>query len=556
MTRAEEGPVRRQDSQPGPGEETVRLPVTPPEQTQTIRLPSFFPAPAAPRKPQSAPPAPQEQRPGPPPERKRRRGLLATVIVVVLLLAGVAAGAAIVRPGPVEDWLAGASTAAPPEAAAEASEPPPAPVLVASAADAPAPIPARVKAALDPVVAAAGLGGSLNISVVDAASGEQLYSRGPEVPTVPASTTKLVTAAAVLTSRGPAYRIPTRAVAGAKPGEVVIIGGGDPTLSAGPSGTYPGAARLDQLAKQVTAALGGTAPTRVIVDSTLFPGPAFEPSWDPDVPTGGFGAATTALMTNGARINPKITHGYAERYAQPDLAAGQAFARALGLKASAVARGKAPADAAGATATPGVGATQAAAGTAPAPGTELGKVESPPILRLVEIMLVDSDNVVAESLARQVALAKGHPASYAGGAAATKAVIGDLGLPAAEVALSDGSGLSRDNRLTPTILTDVLRVAVDTSRPELAGLMAGLPVAAWSGTLRERYHGPAGAGAGVVRAKTGTLAGVNAISGVVTTADGRLLTFAVLADKVPVGKERAESGLDKITTTLAKCGCS
>jgi serine-type D-Ala-D-Ala carboxypeptidase/endopeptidase (penicillin-binding protein 4) len=67
MTRAEEGPVRRQDSQPGPGEETVRLPVTPPEQTQTIRLPSFFPAPAAPRKPQSAPPAPQEQRPGPPP---------------------------------------------------------------------------------------------------------------------------------------------------------------------------------------------------------------------------------------------------------------------------------------------------------------------------------------------------------------------------------------------------------------------------------------------------------------------------------------------------------
>jgi D-alanyl-D-alanine carboxypeptidase/D-alanyl-D-alanine-endopeptidase (penicillin-binding protein 4) len=296
----------------------------------------------------------------------------------------------------------------------------------------------------------------------------------------------------------------------------------------------------------------------VIVDSTLFPGPAFEPSWDPDVPTGGFGAATTALMINGARINPKITHGYAERYAQPDLAAGQAFARALGLKASAVTRGKAPADAA-ATATPSAEATQAAGGAAPAPGTELGKVESPPILRLVEIMLVDSDNVLAESLARQVALAKDLPASYAGGGAATKAVLADLGLPAAEVALSDGSGLSRKNRLTPTVLTDVLRLAASGEHPELASLVAGLPVAAWSGTLRERYRSPAAgnrAGAGVVRAKTGTLGGVNAISGVVTTADGRLLAFAVLADKVPVGKDRAEAGLDKITTTLAGCGCA
>ncbi|WP_232072767.1 D-alanyl-D-alanine carboxypeptidase/D-alanyl-D-alanine endopeptidase [Phytohabitans flavus] len=481
---------------------------------------------------------------------------MAAFIVVVLLLAGLVAGAAIVRPGPVDGWMGGTGGEPTPSlAAAEPPEPPPSPVLVASATDQPAPTAAGVKAALDPVVAAAGLGSSVNISVVDAATGDQLYSRGPDVATVPASTTKLATAAAVLSARGPAYRIPTRVVAGAKPGEVVIIGGGDATLAAGASGTYPGAARLDQLAKQVKAALGGAAPTRVVVDSTLFPGPAFEPSWDPDVPTGGFGAAMTALMINGARVNPKITHGYAERYPQPDLVAGQAFARALGLKASAVARGKAPTDAAaGASAPP-----SAAAGSAPAPGTELGKVESPPVLRLVEIMLVDSDNVVAESLARQVALAKDQPASFAGGAAATKAVLADLGLPAAEITLSDGSGLSRKNRLTPSVLTDVLRLAAGDQHPELAGLMAGLPVAAWSGTLRERYRSPAAknvAGAGVVRAKTGTLTGINAISGVVTTADGRLLAFAVLADKVTAGADRAETGLDKITATLAGCGCA
>jgi serine-type D-Ala-D-Ala carboxypeptidase/endopeptidase (penicillin-binding protein 4) len=222
-----------------------------------------------------------------------------------------------------------------------------------------------------------------------------------------------------------------------------------------------------------------------------------------------------------------------------------------------VSRGKAPAGATGASATPTGEASPA--GSAPAPGTELGKVESLPILRLVEIMLVESDNVVAELLARQTALAKDQPASYAGGAAAAKAVLADLGLPAAEIALSDGSGLSRKNRLTASILTDLLRLAASGAHPQLAPLVAGLPVAAWSGTLRERYRGPAvdsRAGAGVVRAKTGTLGGVNAISGVVTTADGRLLAFAVLADKVTAGKDRAEAGLDKITTTLAKCGCS
>lgn len=544
----------RQDSQHGPGEETVRLPVTPPEQTQTIRLPSFFPPPAPPRKPEAGEPPPL---PGPEPERKGRRGLVA-FIVVVLLLAGLVAGVAIVRPGPVDDWLGGERGEATPTPAVTTPEAPPSPVLVAAEADAPAPTPEGVKAVLDPIVAAAGLGGNVNISVVDAVSGDQLYERGPDTPTTPASTTKLITAAAVLAARGPAHRIPTRVVAGEQPGEVVIVGGGDPTLSAGATGTYPGAARLDDLAKQVKEALGGTAPTRVIVDATLFSGPPFEPSWDPDVPTGGFGAATTALMINGARVNPKITHGYAERHAQPDLVAGQAFARALGLKASAVARGKAPEGAAAGTVpaeTPSAGATPAGA---PAPGTELGKVESPPILRLVEIMLVDSDNVVAEMLARQVALAKGQPASYAGAGAATKAVLEELGLPAAEVELSDGSGLSRKNRLTPTILTDVLRLAADGEHPQLAGLVAGLPVGGWSGTLRDRYRSPAAAnqaGAGVVRAKTGTLNGVNSISGMLTTADGRLLAFAVLADKVTVGKDRAEAGLDKITTALAGCGC-
>ena len=106
-------------------------------------------------------------------------------------------------------------------------------------------------------------------------------------------------------------------------------------------------------------------------------------------------------MTDGARGSgrgPKTfaaSHGAAERYARPDLAAGRAFARLLGLPAdSAVGQGAAPA------------AGGAAAAGAPAPGTELGQVESPPMIRLVDMMLTDSDNVIAEALARQVALAR------------------------------------------------------------------------------------------------------------------------------------------------------
>nr|WP_236647984.1 D-alanyl-D-alanine carboxypeptidase/D-alanyl-D-alanine-endopeptidase [Micromonospora sp. 4G51] len=495
----------------------------------------------------AAPPAAPE----PPPARRRRRlplAVLATVLVVVLA----AVGLAVVRPGPVAGWLGGETAAT--SASAQPPEPDPAAVLAGPDANAPIPSADGVRAALDPLVRAAALGDRVNVSVADVTTGNALYGAGQDAPTVPASVTKLATAVTVLAARGPAYRIPTRAVAGATPGEVVIVGGGDPTLAVDKNGFYPGAARLDDLAAQVRKALGGTAPTKVTVDSSLFSGPVYEPGWDADIPTGGFGAAITALMTDGARRDPEearrnseATNHAAERVPQPDLMAGRQFARLLGLSGDAdVKRGKAPA-ASGASAAAG----------APTPGTELGKVESLPMVRLVDIMISDSDNVIAETLARQVALARNKPASFAGGAAATDAVIGELGLPADEISLADGSGLSRTNRISPSLLTDLITLAGNGSHPELAAIFGGLPVGGWSGTLDERYQAAVTkAGAGVVRAKTGTLTGVNAIAGLVTTADGRLLTFAVLTDQAPPDTlDATRQALDRITSALAGCGC-
>lgn len=529
------GPVGRADPRP-----YSAAPVSWPGHDASGGIPVSPPVPPA----GSAPPPP----PPPAPPRRSRSRLLAVLAAVLVIVVAVA-GLAVLRPGPLAGWLGG--DGAGPSAGARTAEPAPAEVLAGADPNAPAPTPDGVRAALEPLVAAAALGERVNVSVEDVATGKVLYGRGQDTPTVPASVTKLATGVAVLAARGPAYRIPTRAVAGPNPGEVVLVGGGDPTLAVDRNGFYPGAARLDDLAAQVRKALGGTAPTKVIVDSSLFTGEVYGPGWDADIPTGGFGAAITALTTDGARRDPEAarktfddTHGAAERVPQPDLTAGRQFAKLLGLTddAAEVKRGAAP---------------TASGAAAPAPGTELGKVESLPMVRLVDIMISDSDNVIAEYMARQVALAKGKPASFAGGAAATDQVLGELGLPAAEIDLADGSGLSRTNRISPSLLTDLITLAGNGSHPELAAIFGGLPVGGWSGTLGDRYQeSGTKAGAGVVRAKTGTLTGVNAIAGLVTTADGRLLTFAVLTDRAPAGTlDATREALDRISSALAGCGC-
>src|SRR5262249_18047437 len=98
------------------------------------------------------------------------------------------------------------------------------------------------------------LGPRGSATVIDLATGSTLYDANGSRPAAPASTTKLTTAVAVLASYPADHRFRTRVVAGARPGQVVLVGGGDPTLSAAPAGTpstYPGAARLAGLAAAV-----------------------------------------------------------------------------------------------------------------------------------------------------------------------------------------------------------------------------------------------------------------------------------------------------------------
>ncbi|WP_328463066.1 D-alanyl-D-alanine carboxypeptidase/D-alanyl-D-alanine-endopeptidase [Actinoplanes sp. NBC_00393] len=482
---------------------------------------------------------------------RRSRTKLVSALAVLMLLALVAAVGLVVRPGPVDEWLGATPTTAP-TSVPITPEPSPTPVLVAAEAAGVTPDTAAVKAALDPLVGAAALGSTVHVSVLDVASETVLYQRNADRMVTPASTTKVLTAATALAARGPAYRFQTRVVAGANPGEVVIIGGGDVTLGVNAKRLFPGAARLDKLAEQVKKALGGTKPTKVLVDTSLFSGPETAPGWGSGDIGAGQVARIQALMTNGGRVQPVHNDfGGDPRFADPALAAGKAFAKFLGV--TAVGRGKAPAAAAGVT--PSAGASLEA-GAGLAAGTELGMVESPPLVQVVEWMLQMSDNVLAEAIGRQVALAAGQPASFAGAAGAMSAKLTELGLPADEADLYDASGLSTRNNISPDLLVQTLSLAAGGEQAALSNMFNGLPVAGWSGTMRTRFVTPSPnqSAQGIVRAKTGTLSGVNTLAGVLITKDGRVLAFAIMA-KGGANAVTARSALDKVAARLVQCGC-
>lgn len=380
------------------------------------------------------------------------------------------------------------------------------------------------------------LGGRIAIDVVDLATGRTLYADRPDATATPASTTKIATAVAVLSALAPDHRFITRVVAGAHPGEVVVVGGGDPTLSAAAPGTppsYAGAARLADLATAVRRTRAGSGAGKivtVVVDGGLFSGPAIGPGWDGDAVSGAYVAPITALTVDGGRARP----GYKARSTQPDLAAGRAFAAALGVPGAAVVRGHAPDRA-----------------------RALGTVSSAPVPQLVAQMVATSDNTLAEILGRDVAVALHRPASFAGASAAVRAVLARHGVPTAGVRLSDTSGLSRRDALSPAALTAMLRAAAATDNPHAHVIFSQLPVGGYAGTLAGRYRsGRAAAAAGQVRAKTGTLTGVSSLAGVVQDDDGRVLAFAILADGVgPGGTLDAQQALDEIAAGLAGCGC-
>lgn len=391
---------------------------------------------------------------------------------------------------------------------------------------APASTPKGVRRQVGSIATSPALGRSGAI-VVDPADMSVLLDVDASRPMVPGSVVKLTTAVSALTNLGPQTRLATTVVA-TEGRQITLVGGGDATLSM--RGGVAGQASLADLAKQVAAQVQA-GPVDLRYDDSLFTGPRLGPQWGRDYPAVGVAAPVTALMVDQGRVRP----GAVSRVQDPAKDAARKFRRLLQAN--------------------GVQVTSLARGTAPANATEIARVESAPVATLVERMLTDSDNDLAEALAHLAGAAAGFKASFSGGAkAATKALSG-LGIDSAGLRLADGSGVSTANRIAASTLAGVLAQVARGTTPDLAPIASGLPVAGFTGTLADRFTGPNEAAAGYVRAKTGTLTGVTSLAGMVPDASGRVLVFALLANDIP-SIDRARALGDDFAARLAACGCS
>lgn len=331
-----------------------------------------------------------------------------------------------------------------------------------------------------------------------------LWERNPDATVTPASTMKLLTAAAVLAKFEPTERLRTPVLATAAPvggvvaGDLVLMGGGDPTL-----GTLPWGARftrqpqlvtaLEVLADRVAAAGIREVTGRVVGDDGRHERVRYLPTW-PGRYRNEVGPLSALAVNDGA-------DGWgpgARPFVDPAAGAASVFNELLRQRGVRV------------HGLPGSGALR--------PGSvEVAAMDSPTMAELVGQMLRESDNLTAELLVRELGLRVHGKGTSAAGALAVHQTLRDLGLPMQGVNILDGSGLDPANRITCRLLTAILqRGDADVER--------GLPIAAQTGTLYKRFL--ATPVAGHLRAKTGSIRRVAALAGHVDAASGRRLTFA------------------------------
>lgn len=397
--------------------------------------------------------------------------------------------------------------------------------------------PDKLAATLQPRLRLKALGPHVVAAVAPLAGGEPAFASGTD-PAVPASTMKLLTATAALETMGP-EKVFTTSVVRSGSHRITLVGGGDPYLASKPApGSYPPRADVATLARLTAERLSGegVGKVRLAYDAGLFEGPALNPHWPASYVGDAVVSPISALWVDEGRD----AGGFA-RVGDPPARAAEVFAAALrrhGIKVSGTPRPASPA--ADAQAEPVV-----------------ASVQSAPLAEIVAHVLDVSDNDAAEVLARHVGIASGGSGSIEGAQAGIATTLGALGVPLEGSALYDGSGLSRDDRLTSSALLTVLQVAASADHPELRPVISGLPVAGFTGSLQWRFGDAPMAARGLVRAKTGTLTGVHGLAGVATDRNGTDLAFVLIADNVaPEQALAARAALDRAAAALGACRCS
>jgi serine-type D-Ala-D-Ala carboxypeptidase/endopeptidase (penicillin-binding protein 4) len=353
----------------------------------------------------------------------------------------------------------------------------------------------------------------------------------PDIPRMPASTMKLVTGAGALLTLGPGFRFETRLVAGRHTrrvgrvlkGPVYLKGYGDPVLSTplyarrflnGRGGN------LGKLAGQLRGEGVSLLRGPIVADETFFDGRRTGNSWKA-------GYSSECPPLSGLAVNQDYAGEWRSGLvANPPVAAAQRLRGVMG-----------------AVGVRQVGRLQA--GRAPAHGRVLATVSSPPLRAILGVMLPESDNFIAETLAKDVgAYAHGEGTTQAG-TLETSRLLSSRGILGPTDRLVDGSGLSRENRLAATSLVRLLAAA--TQEPAWGDALIRAMAQGGEGTLKHRFLNSSGVR---VRAKTGYIDGVAGLAGIATSPSGTKYAFAFLMNDWDIGGAHAIQ--DRIVGALAQ----
>ncbi|MEU6218808.1 D-alanyl-D-alanine carboxypeptidase/D-alanyl-D-alanine-endopeptidase [Streptomyces sp. NPDC047022] len=385
--------------------------------------------------------------------------------------------------------------------------------------DAPDPSDQQMAANLETRVLDQRLGSNVSGVVLDADSNTTVWGHNASTALMPASNAKLATSTAALTVLGPQHRFTTKVVYGN--GTLTLVGGGDRTLTT---------ADLAELAKTAVAGLksAGRTAVKVAVDDSLFPEPTLAKGWNdgyyPDTV-----APVRALVVDG--------HGVQDT----SIDAGQVFAKQL--------------------AADGVTVTgQVTRATACARDVPVAQHKSAPLSDIVHTMLKHSDNNIAETLLRMTALGAGRPATFEGGTAVVRQVLSHVyGVSLDNFELYDGSGLSRSDRIPAATLAQILELLTKPRYAHTLGsILDGLPVSGEAGsTLGPEYgrfdDADSKCAVGKVHAKTGTLTGAIALSGLTQGKDGKWKVFSFVENGATADPNSIKDAMDDLAATVNGC---
>ncbi|GHA60446.1 peptidase S13 [Streptomyces anthocyanicus] len=368
---------------------------------------------------------------------------------------------------------------------------------------------------LDERLADERLGTDVSGVVLDADSDTALWDHNGSTALMPASNAKLATATTALTLLGANHEFTTKVVYGE--GTLTLVGGGDRTL------TGEDVAELARTAADGLRAAGRTD-VQVRVDDSLFADPSLAEGWNEGYyPTEV--APVRSLVVDGAAVQ------------DTSIDAGKVFAKKLAAQ--------------GITVTGEVGRQTAKQSDVP-----VAQHKSAPLSDIVKKMLKTSDNNIAETLLRMTAVELGKPGTFEAGTALVRQVLSSYGISLDNFEMHDGSGLSRADRIPAATLAQLLDAI--TESPALGSILEGLPVSGEAGASLGpewgRFDDPnSECAVGKVHAKTGTLTGAIALSGVTRTDDGDWRIFSFIENNSTADPSDIKDAMDGLAAAVNGC---